>query len=616
MERRLAAILATDVVGYSRLMGEDEAGTLAALRAHRRELIDPAIAVHGGHVVKTTGDGMLIEFSSVVEAVQCAVEFQRAMVERNADLVVDRRIIFRVGINIGDVIVEDGDIFGDGVNVAARLEALAQPGSICISAKVHDEVRDRLDLSYQDLGDQELKNIAQPIRVFQVVTEPGAVATAVERRNARPWPAMAAAATMVIAVLGGIAWWQPWTREVDRAPLQRAANLPAIAVLPFDNMSGDPSQDYFSDGVTEDLINDLSRVSGLLVIARNTMFTYKGTAVNVRDVGRELGVQYVLEGSVRKADNRIRINAQLIDAENEHHLWAARYERELTDVFALQDEVAQKIVSALAVQLTPNEREQLSHSVSVHPEAYDTLLRGLERYRRYTRETNLEARQLFQKVIELEPGYARAYADLALTYYIDLTFGWTPPEAAIVAANKYALRALELDNSLPQVHFALSDINRIQGRHDAAIAAARRSIVLDPNYADGYAVLGLSLMYAGRLEEAVEAMQRGMELNPRHPFFYLQNLGHAYFLMGRYEEAITAFQQVLEKNPHFLGAHLLLAASYGQLDSIEDAEWEAAEVLTLEPNFSWRAERERSQYKNPADLERLIEGMRKAGLPE
>jgi adenylate cyclase len=621
MERRLSAILAADVVGYSRLMGADEAGTLAALKACRNEVIDPKIAAHGGRIVKLMGDGALVEFPSVVEAVQCAVEIQQDMAEWNIAIADDRRIEFRIGINVGDVIVEGDDIYGDGVNIAARLEGLAEPGGICISHTVHDQIRDKLDLTVDDLGEVEVKNIARPVRVFRLVTDgrtvpgPGKPRRALRRRTV----VTAATAVVLGALTVAVAWdlflnlFPPAGQPPEEVP---AVDAPGIAVLPFDNMSGNPEEDYFSDGITEDLITDLSQVSGLFVIARNTMFTYEGKAVKVQDVARELGVRYVLEGSVRRAGDRIRVNAQLVDARDGHHLWAERFDREMTDVFALQDEVTQRIVSALAVKLTTDEEARLSSAAAVHPEAYDVLLRGLERYRRYSRETNDEARQFFERAIALDPQFARAYADLALTYYLDALFGWASVDQSIRQAQEAGQAALALDQFLPQVHFALSDVYRIQKRHDDAIAEARRAVELDPNYADGYAVLGLSLIYSGRHQEGLEATQKAMRLNPRHPFFYVHNLGHAHFLMGRYEEAISAFEKVLESNPHFPGAHLLLAAAYGQLGRVEDAEWEAAEVLTLLPQFSIADEQQTAQYKEPTDLERYIEGLRKAGLPE
>jgi TolB-like protein len=511
------------------------------------------------------------------------------------------------------VIVEGDDIYGDGVNVASRLEGLAEPGGICVSRAVRDQVRDKLDLALDDLGEVEVKNIARPIRAFRVLTGPGAAALARKRGKLWSWPVVAGAAAMIVAAVGGVAWWQPWTREAKTVSIERPADLPAIAVLPFDNMSGDPAQDYFSDGITEDLITDLSRVSGLFVIARNSVFTYKGTPVKVQQVGRELGVAYVVEGSVRKAGDRVRINAQLVDAQTGHHLWADRYDRELTDVFALQDEVVQKIVAALAVRLTADEEARLGRAAKVDPEAYDLLLRGLARFRRFS----AAARAFFERAIALDPRFARAHADVAWSHALDVAFGWTDnPEPSLQRAIDMAQQALALDDSVPHVYIALASIHRRQRRFDDSIAAARRAIELDPNYADGYAQLANSLNYGGRPEEALKAINTATRLNPRNPFFFRQIAGHAHFLLGRYEEAASVFETVLERNPNLLPAHLVLASTYAHLGRIEDAQWEAQEVLTLQPNFSLAQERERSAYKRPADRERYIEGLRKAGLPE
>jgi adenylate cyclase len=617
MERRLAAILSADVVGYSRLMGADEAGTLAALKACRKELIDPKIAGHGGRIVKLMGDGALVEFASVVEAVHCAVAIQEGMAARNIGIDDGRRIDFRIGINVGDVIVEGDDIYGDGVNVAARLEGLAEPGGICVSRAVRDQIRDKLDLALDDLGEVEVKNIARPIRAFRVGTEPGAPTTAKKRSIAWPWPAAAVVTMALVGAAGAVAWWQPWTGQPETVPVERPADLPAIAVLPFDNMSGDPAQDYFSDGITEDLITDLSRVSGLFVIARNSVFTYKGTPVKVQQVGRELGVAYVVEGSVRKAGDRVRINAQLVDAATGRHLWADRYDRELTDVFALHDEVVQKIVAALAVRLTADEEARLGRAAKVDPEAYDLLLRGLARFRRFSREDNAAARAFFERAMALDPRFARAHADAAWSHALDVAFGWTDsPEPSLQRAIDMAQHALALDESVPQVHIALASIHRRQRRFDESIAAARKAIELDPNYADGYAQLANSLNYGGRPEEALKAIDTATRLNPRNPFFFRQIVGQAHFLLGRYEEAASAFEKVLERNPNLLPAHLVLASTYAHLGRIEDAQWAAQEILTLQPNFSLAQERERTAYKRPADQERYIDGLRKAGLPE
>ncbi len=633
MERRLAAIMAADVVGYSRLMGEDEAGTLAALKVHRQELIDPEIAAHSGRIVKLMGDGALVEFASVVDAVECAVAIQRGMGGRHDGVPEERRITLRIGINIGDVIVEGEDIYGDGVNVAARIEGLAEPGGICISRAARDQVRDKLDYALDDLGEHEVKNIARPIRVFRVSTDGEGAGTAVvsSRGGPRPWR-WAAAVGAMIATVGGLATWQLWPPAPAEAPVATTAptpevvseqapvplpDKPSIAVLPFINMSDDPEQEYFSDGITEDIITDLSKVSGLFVVARNSSFTYKGRAVKVRDVGRDLGVRHVLEGSVRKSGSRVRITAQLIDVTTGDHVWAERYDRELTDVFAVQDEVTQKIVSVLAVKLSAEEAARLRRLVPVDADAYDLLLRGLALQRRYSRETIAESIEYFEKAIAIEPRYARAHANIGYSRSIEVLNGWSGDrEAALREAESHIEEAVRLDPTLPQVHFAASLLYRIRRQLDEALAAIHKAIELKPNYAEGYGSMAMVLTYAGRADEGLEAAQTSMRLNPVNSFFIYWVLGQSYFHLERYDEAAVQFERAVEANPQFLRGHLLLAATYGQLGRIEDAEWEAQEALTLLPELSLRQRRAIVPYKKQADVERYIDGLRKAGIPE
>ncbi|MEE8188600.1 MAG: tetratricopeptide repeat protein [Kiloniellales bacterium] len=625
MERRLAAILAADVVGYSRLMGRDEEGTLARLTAFRKELMEPCIARHHGRMVKLMGDGALVEFASVIDAVNCAVETQGAIAERNAARTEGERIHFRVGINVGDIIVEDDDIYGDGVNIAARLEGLARPGGICISGKVYDEVHSKLDLTYQSMGAQRVKNIEEPVRAYSILLDgEAAPAKGVRGRRGLGTAQLAgAAALLLVLVAGGIAFWlQPWETAVAPTLMQDLTivlkeDRPSIAVLPFDNLSGDPEQEYFVDGMTEDLITDLSQVSGLLVIARNSVFTYKGKAVKVQEVGRELGVKYVLEGSVRRIGDRVRINAQLVSAEDGSHLWAERFDREITDVFALQDEVTQRIVSALAIKLTQGERERLSRASETNPEAYDMLLRGLEYLRRYTREDMREARAYFERAIALDPDFARGHADLALSLSNELRAGWADdPAATLERAMKHGRHALALDPTTREVYFALGSLYLRQRRHEDAMASNLTVLKLDPNYADSYAQMAWILIYAGRPEEALEFMSKAMRLNPRHAFFYRAILAQAYFHLERFEKAAEELVKVNQLNPQFLFGRQYLAATYGQMGRLEDAQWEGDEIATLQPGFTLSAERARSQYKNESDREFFIEGLRKAGLPE
>jgi adenylate cyclase len=572
------------------------------------------------------GDGALMEFASVVDALVFSVEVQAIMRERNAGVSEDRRIVYRIGINIGDIIVEGEDIYGDGVNIAARLEALAVPGGICVARNVYDQVKDKLDLSFEDLGAREFKNIAEPVTVYRVDLDDKAVALVtpvvqapVATVRAR-WPALAAGFALSLLVIVGLVWWQPWAPDVEPAALERMAfplpDRPSVAVLPFTNMSDDPGQDYFADGITEDLITDLSKISGLFVIARNSTFAYKGKQVKVQQVAEDMGVRYVLEGSVRRAGDQVRINAQLVDATTGGHLWAERYDGTLEDVFALQDEVSQKIVSALAVTLTPEEQQRLSQAAKANPEAYDLLLRGLERYRRFTRETNAEAREYFERAAAIHPDFARAHADIALTHAEDAFHGWTESrERSSQLALEMAQHALTLDDNSRVGHFALAFVYLNMKRYDDALAENRRVLNLDPNYAEGHAERGLILNFVGRPAEGLEAIRTAMRLDPRHPFFYVWILGQAHFLLRQTEEAIAQFEKSIESNPDFVVGHLMLASAYAHAGRIEDAQWEAEEAIVLLPDFTLTAEREKAAYKDPAHLEYYLEGLRKAGLP-
>jgi class 3 adenylate cyclase/TolB-like protein len=610
MERRLAAIVATDVVGYSRLMGMDEAATLAALKTHREELIDPKIAAHNGRIVKLMGDGALVEFASVVDAVRCAVEIQQRMEERNRDVPEDRRIVLRIGINLGDIIVEGDDIFGDGVNVAARLETLADPGGICVSRSVRDQIRDKIRIPLDDLGQIEVKNIARPIRAFRMLGEAGAPASAAKRREIKMRPGYLVTAMATVAVIVAAALVVQLIALSPEVPDVG----PSIAVLPFDNISGDPEQAYFSDGMTADLITDLSHVSGWSVIAYATMKDFKGRGI--KDVSAELGVSHVVTGRVRKVDDRIRINVELIDAGTSLQPWGERYDRRITDVLALQDEVVKRIVSALAVELTPDEQERLENADEVDPEAYDLLLRGLAEYRRFTRVTNAAARDYFEQALAYNPDYARAYAGLALTYGMDASLGWVDePEDALNKGLSMAQRALGLSDEIPEVYFALAVVYRNQKRHAEGIAASRRSIDIDPNYADGYAQLAINLNFAGQPEEGLQAILKAMELNPRSPFFYVWLEGQSHYLLGQFDEAAELFERVAQSNPEFPAAHKMLAATYIELGRTDDAEWAAEELQALNPDFSLERERLATPYKDKAVLERYIKRLYASGLP-
>jgi adenylate cyclase len=582
--RKLAAILAADVVGYSRLTGADEERTLARLRALRSDLIDPTIAVHNGRVIKRTGDGALVEFRSVVDAVRCAIEVQNGMVERNAGVPQDRRIEFRIGIHLGDVVEEsDGDLMGDGVNIASRLEGVAAPGAICLSEDAYRQVKARLDLSVSDLGDTQLKNIADPIRVYSLqVGTPGAKEAATsELATSRP-----------------------------AAPPKLS-----IAVLPFANMSGDADQDYFADGISEDLITALSKLPQLFVIARNSSFTFKGKNVHVQEVGAKLGVRHVLEGSVRKSGNRVRITAQLIDAMTGGHLWAERFDRDLTDIFAVQDDVTQQIVGALAINLTEGDRQRLAPEHTYNVEAYDCFLRGRELWHRLTKETNVAARDVLKRAVELDAKFASAHAFLALTHGLDYLNRWSAsPASSIEQAAELATLAVELDDRDPWAHWALGLIDLYTRRHDGAISEAERTIVLNPNFAEAHVSLGEALYYSGRSEEALQFFERATALNPYFPDVLLHFQALAWFQLGKYEKAVELLTQRLSRNPTTDVSRALLAASYGHLGRREEARAAWAEVLRVNPDYSLEYRRKVLPYKNPADFEHVVEGLRNAGI--
>ncbi|WP_214474368.1 adenylate/guanylate cyclase domain-containing protein [Mesorhizobium sp. dw_380] len=584
--RKLAAILAADVVGYSRLASADEDRTLARLRALRSDLIDPIIAVYHGRVIKRTGDGALVEFRSVVDAVRCAIEVQNGMVERNAGVPQDRRIEFRIGIHLGDVVEEsDGDLMGDGVNIASRLEGVAAPGAICLSEDAYRQVKARLDLSVSDLGSTQLKNIAEPIRVYSLQVGSAGTKAAVTSQTATSRPATAVPPKL------------------------------SIAVLPFANMSGDAEQDYFADGISEDIITALSKLSQLFVIARNSSFTFKGQNVHVQEVGAKLGVRHVLEGSVRKSGNRVRITAQLIDAISGGHLWAERFDRDLTDIFAVQDDVTQQIVGALALNLTEDDRQALAPEQPRNTEAYDCFLRGRELWHRLAKETNVAARDLLQRAIELDPKFASAHAFLALTHGLDYLNRWgASPSESMAQAEEAATRAVALDDSDPWAHWALAIAKLYTRRHDEAIDEVERALILNPNFAEAHVCRGEALYYSGRPEEALESFARGKTLNPYFPDVLLHFQALASFQLGRYEEAVDLLQQRLARNAVTDVSRALLAASYGHLGRLEEARAAWQDLLRVNPDYSLEYRRKVLPYKNPADFELMVNGLRKAGL--
>ena len=578
LTRKLAAIFYGDVAGYSRLTGQDEEGTHRILSSYLDAITD-AIENHNGKVVHFAGDAVLADFTTVKDALSCAVSAQRDIKIRNQDFTDDKKLEFRIGVNIGDVIVDRNDIYGDGVNIAARLESLADSGGICISGAVYDAIRGKLELEYEFLGEQRVKNIAEPVRAYRVIIE------------ASP-------------------------SEVASLPVDtQIPDKPSIAVLPFENMSNDPEQEYFSDGISEDIITDLSKISGLFVISRNSSFVYKGKSVNVRQVGRDLGVRYVMEGSVRKAGNKVRITAQLIDSNTDGHVWAERFDRDLEDIFAVQDEVTQKIVSALQVQLSQVEQERLTFRGTDNLDAYDYLLRGKEYYLRFTRDGNQQAHLLYEKAVELDPNYATALAELARVRVQARNHGWTANlSEPLKQAADFAERAVKLNDSLPQAHVVLGFINMWKRDHEAAISEVSQGLALDPNHAEGHMYQAIILGFAGKSEESMEWVEKAIMLNPGAPFWYLFAQGNAYYSLGRYPEAIASCIKAAISNPNFIFAHLLLLACYSNLGKQEECRAEMQECLARMPDLTISWAEEVMPYKDHDVLERFVNDLREAGL--
>ena len=586
--RKLAAILAADVVGFSRLAGVDEDRTLARLRALRSDVIDPTIDVHHGRVVKRTGDGVLAEFRSVVDAVRCAIELQNAMVERNAGVPTDRRIEFRIGIHLGDVVEEsDGDLMGDGVNIASRLEGVAKPGAICLSVDAYRQVRARLDFAVVDLGETALKNIAEPVHIYSV--EVGVPAQAKPAAPQRP--------------------------AVQPATPSPAPDRLSIAVLAFNNMSGDPEQEYFSDGISEDIITDLSKLSRLHVVARNSSFVYKKAAVSVPEVAKTLGVRYVLEGSVRKAGNRVRVAAQLIDSTTGGHVWANRYDRDLTDIFAIQDELTKEIVSALKCTLTIGEQDRMTPRRGASVEAFELFLRGREHLSSATLTSLVAARGLLERAVAADPNYAAAHAMLALTHVIDYANGFSrdPPESLRLGLET-AQRATQIDPAEPSGYFALCSALMWSRDLDGARAAADRGIALAPNSAEGLRALAHVENFSGEPARALEHLDAYMRRDPYYPEIALQLAADARFALGQYEEAIAVLQQRLARNPRSETAYALLASCYGQLGRTDECRKAWEETLRIRPDFSMERRRRVMPFRKPEDFERRVEGLRRGGV--
>jgi adenylate cyclase len=586
--RRLAAILAADIAGYSALMGADEARTVRDLK-DQLAVVLPMVSAHGGRVIDTAGDGILAEFGSVVNAVECAVAIQKAITARNAEVEDCRRMQFRIGINIGDVIYDEARLYGDGVNVAARLEAAAEPGSICISGAVYDQVRNKLVLNLTDLGLQSLKNIADPVRIYRVMTEP--------------------------SVTPGQA-----------KPLLALPDKPSIAVLPFANLSSHPEQEYLVDGIVDDIITELSRFSELFVIARNSSFQYKGKATDVRQVGKELGVRYVLEGSVRRAGDRIRISAQLIDAATGAHRWAERYDRTLEDVFAVQDEVVRTIVAILAAHVRMAETERTRAKLPSSWQAYDYYLKAADTYfnsfnRSFTADALYETRRLLQRSLAIDADSARSYAVLALTYvaswYNHVDGDFLSP-GALDQAHRLARKAVELDPNLPEAHASLGFCLMFRRELDASIAAFERANALNPNCVNWINwQFAPALARVGEVRRAIDVINRYMRLDPLYAPFASSLLGSAHYMLKEYEQALPLLLECVSMSPNWRLGHVFLAATYAQMGKFLEARAAVAELMRLEPNFTISGvARPTVVFKNAEDDQHYFDGLRKAGLPE
>ncbi len=575
-KRKLTAIFCADVAGYSRLMGDDEVGTVQLLKEYRG-IMNQFIQQHRGRVVDSPGDNLLAEFSSVVDATECAVKVQEKLNILNSDLPKNKRMEFRIGINLGDVIEDGTRIYGDGVNIAARVEGLAEGGGICLSGSVFDQIEGKIPLNYEDLGEQTVKNIKNPVRVYRINLKSEKI-FAFERELKLP-------------------------------------DKPSIAVLAFDNMSGDPTKEYFSDGLTEEIITGLSKIPRLFVIARNSTFTYKGKPVKVQQVSRELGVKYVLEGSVRSAGERVRITAQLIDSMTGQHLWAERYDRQMKDIFAIQDDITMNIMIALQVKLTEGEQARLIKSID-NLDAYFKVLMAHQYLFEFNKESIILARQKYEEAIGLEPDYAAAHGGLAASYMIPLWFGWEDsPHQALAKANEHTQRCLALDDTNAFAHACLGALCLVQRQWDKAIAAGKRAVTLSPNSADILALFAVTLKSVGRVDEALMMIEKAIRLNPMPPEWYLHELGTYNRLLGRYDEAIAILKKNLDRGRDYLMSMINLTATYSMAGKLDQARSQAKEVLSIMPNFSAKEFMKGFPYKDQKIIDDFIENLCKAGLP-
>jgi len=614
LQRKLAAILFADVAGFSRMINENEDATFHSLQTCR-DLVASSIEVHGGRVVNSVGDAVLADFGTVVEALTCATAIQCELEDRNKAIPVESRIQLRMSVNLGDVIVDASQsIYGNGVNVAARLAALADPGGICISESVYSTVGHKLPLRFEHIGEQRVKNIAEPIRTYRVILDPKAMHyRRWRRRLSRPRLVASVMAGLVIAAVAIAGAYLNFTDKPVSLPSEMADR--SIAVLPFVNSSKDENQEYLADGFTDDIITDLTKISGIFVIARDSSFVYKNTQLTSQQIARELNVRYVLEGSVRREGEQLRVNAHLMDSASGTNLWAERYDGKIDNILRLQDLITQRIVAALSLTLSSGERETLTRRDTDNTEAYQDFLKGQERYHRHSKKEILEARKLYLKALELDPKFARAYAMLAMTYWFEFANAWSDdPEQSLAKGQALAEKAIALNDAMPVAHFVLGLVYRERREYAKALIEAEKAIALDPNYANGRVLLASVLYYAGRAEQGLAQMQAAIRLHPYHPHNYPFHLGQAYFILGDYDKAIAIFKDGMARNPTSQRLRLWLVAAYAQAGRIQDAEWELELLLTKHPELTLERISHSYPFKYSGDLEIFVNALKKAGL--
>jgi len=620
-KRKLTAILSADVKDYSRLMGEDDEATVRTITAYR-EIITDVVQKYRGRVVDSPGDNILAEFASVIDAVSSAVEIQQKLKTKNAELPEERKMEFRIGVNLGDVIHEDERIYGDGVNVAARVENLADPGGICVSGTVFDQIESKLPLGYEYLGEQSVKNISKPVRIYKALMDPEAVGKVIGEQRVEPRQGQRvalAAVTVLLLIVGGLLIWRSASPPVQVASIEKMAfplpDRPSIAVLPFDNLSDDPEQEYFSDGLTEEIIAALSSVPKLFVIARNSTFTYKGKPVKVQQVSEELGVRYVLEGSVRKGGDKIRITAQLIDAITGNHLWAEQYDRDIKDIFAVQDEITKNIITAMQVKLTKGEEVKAASKGTKNLEAYLKYLQANELVNKINPESNALAKQLAQEAIALDPDYAWAYYILGRSNMMDVWVKTSKsPKESIGKAIELAKKAIALDDTNTEAHGLLGFLFSMTRQHDKAVAEAEKGVALNPNSAFAHFIMGKTLFFDGRSEESIPEYKKAIRLNPIPPNNHLWSLGLSYAYTEQYDEAIKWCEKAVRQEPNDLLARMMTTVVYSLSGQDENARAEVAEVIRIQPKFSLEKFEKKLTYKKEVDKERFLGALRKAGL--